>query len=68
MLKYFIGHVALIALTAPWIFLAAPDTSVAGLPLWALYTVGASAVYAVFVAVSYAKLWDQAASREDEQG
>lgn len=65
---YFIGHVLMIAATAPWIFIAAEsETNIAGLPLWALYTVAASAAYAVFVAVSYARVWDKAADKEDEQ-
>ena len=67
MRKYFIGHLALIALSAPWVFVAAPEVRVAGLPLWAIYTVAASTVYAVFVAISYGKLWDKSASQEDDK-
>lgn len=65
---YFLGHVLLIAATAPWIFVAAGQGGeVAGLPLWALYTVGASTAYALFVAVSYAKLWEKNAEVEGDE-
>ncbi|MEO0796170.1 MAG: hypothetical protein AAFX93_13450 [Verrucomicrobiota bacterium] len=59
MRRYVIAHLRLLTLTAPWIFiLVGQDLTVAGLPLWAVYTIAASTVYAAFVAYSIAKLWD----------
>ncbi|GHB93236.1 hypothetical protein [Cerasicoccus arenae] len=65
MLRYLIGHLLLITLTAPWIFLAVgQETMVAGLPLWVIYSVAASVVYAIFVAISYGRLWNRAGGQE----
>ncbi|WP_269539898.1 hypothetical protein [Cerasicoccus fimbriatus] len=68
MLRYLLGHLIIITLTAPWVFLlGGRETTVAGLPLWAVYTIAMSAGYAVFVAVSYARCWDKCANTEDGQ-
>lgn len=64
---YFLGHLLMIALTAPWVFLAVKsEATVAGLPLWALYTIAASTAYALFVVISYARLWDKNADVEED--
>lgn len=64
MLFYVIANFVFLALTAPWIFLAmGEDAVVFGLPLWAVYTIVASAAYAVFIAVSISRMW-----RTDEEG
>jgi len=68
MSRFFFVNILFIALTAPWIFLVVgQEASVGGLPLWAIYTVGASVVYALFVAISYARLWDISANAEDDE-
>ena len=59
MRRYLIAHLRMLILTAPWIFiLVGQDITVAGLPLWAVYTVAVSTLYAAFVAYSIGKLWD----------
>jgi len=67
MRSYLVAHLSLLTLSAPWLFLVAGrEITVAGLPLWAVYTVGASTLYAVFVSICIAKHWDANAEKGGE--
>lgn len=56
-LRFSLLNLLVLALTAPWPFLAGAGQSVAGWPLWAVYTVAAAAAYAGFVAWSLKHYW-----------
>ena len=56
--------------TVPWFFLPGErlPAVVLGFPTWALYSVVASALYAVFIAYCLGRHWDLSAGGDDEAG
>lgn len=47
----------LLAGTVPWFFLAESELSVAGLPLWAFYSLAASLIFSFVVCFCLERLW-----------
>ncbi len=57
-LRYTLLNLLVLSLTAPWPFVAGSGQTLAGWPLWAVYAVVASTVYACFVAWSLKHYWN----------
>lgn len=52
-------NLILLAATAPWPFVLGSEVTVGGFPAWAAFTIGASAAYAVFVAICLSYYWER---------
>lgn len=65
MRTYLILNLVVILLSAPWWFTLTGDRlTLAGFPLWAVYCLVVAVGYAIFVAVSLARVW--AYGQEDD--
>ena len=53
-------------LTVPWFFSDISSIIVAGFPLWALYTLMATLIYAVIISYLLEKYWSLSAREEEE--
>ena len=53
-------------LTVPWFFFDISSIIVAGFPLWALYTLLATLIYAVITSYFIGKYWGLSAREEEE--
>ena len=57
---------AVLLLTVPWFFTGEEQHVIAGLPVWALYTILATAAYAVIVAYMLKRFWRLMAGSDGE--
>ena len=54
-------------LTVPWFFFDISSIIVAGFPLWALYTLLATLLYAVVISYFLGKYWTLSSREEEEE-
>ncbi|WOO42185.1 hypothetical protein [Rubellicoccus peritrichatus] len=57
--SFAIVNLVLLAATSPWPFIMGSNTTIGGLPVWAIFTFVASAVYAVIISICLAHYWDK---------
>ena len=65
--RLYILIVLLILLTVPWFFSGIVSIIVAGFPLWALYTLLTTLIYAVITSYFLGKYWSLSAQEEQEE-
>ena len=58
----------LLVLTVPWWFGSPSDSHIAGLPIWAAYSLAMSILFAVVMAVLLHRFWALSAGGEDGEG
>lgn len=63
---YALIHLALLVLSAPWLFVWGAEE--AGPLIWPIYSVAVCVIYAVFVAVSLRRLWPKAREGGGDDG
>jgi hypothetical protein len=64
---FLLPFVALVA-TVPWWFGSDDGSRLFGLPGWAVYSLAASAVFAVVLATLLGRYWDLSAGSDDDDG
>ena len=62
--KYFILNFLLIFICVPWIFHDISNYEVINIPLWAFYTVVATLIYAIVIAILLHFYWNEISSIE----
>ena len=64
--KLYILIFLFLLLTVPWFFSDISSIIVAGFPLWALYTLMATLIYAIIISYLLEKYWSLSAREEEE--
>ena len=65
--KLYIIILLLILLTVPWFFSGISSIIVVGFPLWALYAILATLIYAVIIAYFLEKYWSLSSGEGQEE-
>jgi len=56
-----------LVLTVPWFFTNFDNKMVWGFPLWALYSISMSVLYAMLIAILIGRYWDISAGKDENE-